>query len=178
MLRDANRRVLGDIDRLLSNSLFQSGYIEKSYYLVPEGFAIVTQMEQTFPDGRPRIGTERWSVQAAPRVEEWSLAAYLRALLTAPEGYYRVIALIVTPVRFTEASASITGQQGIALVRGGSNRPPDEIERQPVDPDVVCTALIYEFQRRQGMPDVLVPGRLDAMTHLRQSGLWAALRGN
>ena len=53
---------------------------------------------------------------------------------------------------------------------------PASIASQAYTPSVVCTALIYEFERPQGgLPALHLPSNLDAQTHLEKSGLWDGL---
>ena len=44
----------GDVDRRLSEALDANGYCERRYYAVPDGFALVTRIEQINDDGTPQ----------------------------------------------------------------------------------------------------------------------------
>jgi hypothetical protein len=156
--------------------LGRAGYVEKSYYGVPGGFALATRLEQIESDGASKPAAERWVVDA-PRPITFSLAEYLRALLTAAPGFYRVTVFIVTGVPFSQSDTRITGDTAIRWLADGLNMLPRSIAQQAYSQDVSCTALIYEFQWRDGRPAVLVPSRLDGLTHLRKSGIWVALGG-
>jgi hypothetical protein len=164
----------GNADSLISGALAATGYVERSYYAVPEGFALVTRLEQINLDGTPKDLPERWSVEA-PRLTSFSLEAYMNALFLAAPGYYRVIVFIATPVRFYQVDAHVTGATAQHWLAGGLNELPKVIASLPYTDDVTCTALIYEFRREQGKPDILVPGRLDGLTHIRRSGIASAL---
>jgi hypothetical protein len=156
------------------SALTVTGYVERSYYAVPEGFALVTRLEQINADGTPKMQPQRWSVEA-PRLASFSLSGYLSALFQAAPGYYRLIVFIVTPVPFYQVDAQITGATAERWLAGGLNKLPESIAAQPYKNDVICSALIYEFRREDGQPDVLVPGLLDGQTHMRQSGITRAL---
>jgi hypothetical protein len=167
-------RTLRDSDVLITKTLRTAGYVERSYYGVPEGFALVTQLEQINDNGTPKTLPERWSVQA-PRLTTFSFSEYLSALFSAPHGYYRVIVFIITPVPFYQVDAQVTGAIAEGWLAHGLNGLPSSIAALPYTSDVACTALVYEFQREQGQPNILVPGRLDGLTHLRKSGIAGAL---
>jgi hypothetical protein len=170
------------VDRRLRESLNAAGYAESSYYVIPNGFAVVTRLEQIEPNGRPRAGQSRWSVELT-RVYPFSLGAYLRALFTADPGYYRVIALLVTDQPFSQSQERLTRERAIEMALGGLNTLPAGIAGQPYTTAVQCTALIYEFELQRTSDSkpatrLLLPSRLDARTHLAGSGLLAALNLN
>ena len=48
------KQILHDIDRRLALALDKAGYFEKSYFSVPDGFALVTRLEQINADGTPK----------------------------------------------------------------------------------------------------------------------------
>ena len=179
--RDLPLLTFKDVDGLLTSALAANGYVEKSYYAVPLGFALVTRIEQIEIDGRPKTPPARWSANALP-LSVFSLAGYLRALFTAEPGYYRLIVLVVTSSPFAQSGERVTRAATLEWLRGGLNTLPEPIGAQPYSPEVACTALVYEFERRAGQdpdaPRVLLPSRLDAHTHLVNSGLWRMLAGS
>lgn len=176
----ASRRLdrLGDVDALLSDALEHAGYTEKSYWSVPRGFALATRLEQIDATGKPKPPPARWSAEMPRLTGGFSLGAYLRALFTAEPGYYRIVAVIVTSALFSESNQPVTSDEARAWVAKGLNALPESLASQPYGPDVVCTAMIYEFERQSGSEATpLVPSPLDAHAHLVGSGLWAALGG-
>ena len=165
-----------DVDALLGSALEKNRYFEKSYYPVPGGFAIVTRIEQIEPDGTSKKGTARWSTDYI-QPDEFSLGAYLRALFTANPGYYRMILFVVTAVPFTQSGTKLSEDESNNRLKRGYNRLPEEIGKQPFSDAIVCTALIYEFERQQDKTaELRSPSRLDARTHLEKSGIWTALQ--
>lgn len=166
---------LGDVNTRLVSALEKNGYSERNYYAVPNGFALVTRLEQIEPDGRPKADPDRWS----PNSPEFrSLGAYLRALFTANPGYYRVIVFIVTDVPFAESDKKVSEEEAIHWLHAGLNQLPQEISGRAYTKDVASTALIYEFQKEQGKDAQLdEPSRLGAHEHLTHSGIWSALGG-
>jgi len=169
-----------EIDQKLTKALEENGYIERSYFEAPTGFVLVTRLEQIEPDGRSKTPPARWSRDMPGSSSRFSLAGYLRALFTAPVGYYRIIAFVVGSTSFHEDKTTVTSGEAISwLTRGGSSLP-DSIAMLPYKSNMSCTALIYEFERQEQIKDAqfVSPGRLDAHTHFVKSGLWRALGGD
>jgi hypothetical protein len=164
-----------DVDALLSRALDHNGYVEKSYYPVPHGFALVTRFEQIDKNGKSKKPPDRWSVGRPPQFE-FTLLSYLTALLTAKSGFYRVIVFVVTSEPFSQRENRVTSDEAVRWLREGFNVLPVSVGVQPYTQDVQCTALIYEFQTSSGTgPGLVQPSHLGAATHLQQSGLWGAL---
>jgi hypothetical protein len=165
----------GEIEASLNQALSHTGYVERSYYNVPGGFAVVTRMERIYDDGRPDPAPERWQVNAA-YMHPLSLNDYVHALFSARVGYYRVLVFVVTDQPFRSGPATMTASAAQSLLVSGANVPAADVMKQPVPPNYACTALIYEFRKQeQKQPEFVVPGHLDARTHLMQAGLWLAL---
>lgn len=169
---------LGDVDAVLSEALELTGYAEKSYWAVPKGFAVATRLEQIEANGKSRPPPARWSAEMPRLTGPFSLGAYLRALFTAEPGYYRIVVFIVTEASFSEAEESISAEEARSWGAHGLKALPDSIAARAYHAGVVCTAMIYQFERRPGrQAEPLVPSPLDARAHLVQSGLWRALEG-
>jgi hypothetical protein len=171
--RDSQNSSFADIDDRLTSALDAKGYFEKSYYQVPGGFAVVTRLEQIEADGRSKTVPERWSVDP-PRLTNFSLDGY-SALFSASSGYYRIIVFIVTNVPFAQSDKRFSQQEASAWLHSGLNELPESIGLLHYPPDIACTVQIYEFMstgKKDSAPAfTLQPGRLDAHTHLLQSGL-------
>ena len=175
--KDAVLKSLGDIDAKLVSALRSNGYVERSYYAVPDGFALVTRLEQTEPDGTPKPPPGRWSLDS-PRASVFTLRDYLRALLTADPGYYRVIVFINSDVPFSQGPRQTSYGETIMWLKGGLNVLPMEIASKLYSKRFASTVLIYEFEKNQGNdPKLNQPSRLDAHAHLSKSGIWNALEG-
>jgi hypothetical protein len=159
----------------LDQAFDNTGYVEKSYFSVPGGLAVVTRMERIYADGRPESLPTRWELEqyGPPRL---SLTEYLQALFTANPGYYRVIVFVVTDHPFGAGEHSVSSDQATSWLATGFNALPEEWQAKLLPNNYTCTALIYEFLLKNGgHPAELVPSNLDAKTHLVKSGLWAAL---
>jgi len=168
---------LQNIERQISFALEGAGYFEKSYYAVPDGFAIVTRLEQINEDATSKPEPERWATKVGP-LRRFSLSAYLRALFTCNSGYFRVIVFIVTPHPFIQADIQIKKDEAIEWLYAGMDKLPRLIGMLPYTNDYSCTALIYEFEKVDATMDAIsrVPGLHTARNHLLKSKLWSKLR--
>ena len=163
----------GDVNSVLKTGLLQAGYTERSYYSVPNGFALVTRLERIERNGTP--SSNRWAIGPS-KLERFSLEAYLRALFTANPGHYRVIVFVVTDAPVTQSDQTLTRDEALKWLRSGAQSLPDEIAALPWNTQVTCTALIYEFiHEQQKDPRIQLPSEFDGMTHLTSAKLWTAL---
>ena len=166
-----------DIDTVLHLALESNGYFESSYYAVPDGFALVTRLEQIELDGSSKPDPPRWSVDPfATKGDGFSVLAYVRALFTAAPGYYRVIVFVVTPVPFGQSARTVTRSEALGWLRDGVRWLPERIAEQPYTRETRCSALIYEFEcRTNASARLLLPSRLSSRAHLVKSGIWRRL---
>lgn len=168
--------LLGDIDTRIKGALDSSEYFERSYYAVPDGFALVTHLENINPDGTPKPGDDRWAIKVGP-LRSFSLESYLKALFTSNPGFFRIIVFIVTPHPFTQSDESVSRGKAVSWLHRGSHILPQEIATQPYTDRYSCTALIYEFEKIAGedIASTVIPGKLPGRTHLERSQLWHGL---
>lgn len=169
-------------ERLLA-ALDMTGYSEHSFYALrpdpagpPDGFALVTRLEQIRPDGTPRDEPERWSAELPPR-EIFSLSDVIDALFSAPEGHYRVIVFVVTGALVVPSDEAPTRHDAGEWLGSGMARLPRALGELPWTADHACTALVYQF-RQVGAgtdPQAHPPGAPSAQKHLERTGLLRAL---
>lgn len=168
---------VSDVEKKLRDALAANGYAERSYYAVPNGFAMVTRLEQIFEDGRSKDAPERWAVDVSP-LRQFTLDTYLKALFTSNPGYYRIIVFIITPVLFETAEQQVSRDEAVKWLRKGLKELPDDVGAGQYSGSHVCTALIYEFeQTARGSPaKQRAPSRLAAKDHLEKAKLWERLK--
>ncbi len=169
----------GDVDTRLRKALEGNGYFERSYYAVPDGFALVTRIEHTNSDGTPRKGLQRWRLDV-PRLDEFSLSGYLSAVFLAPPGFYRVIVFFVTPHPVVPSQSPVMTEEIKALIGSGASRLPRATATQDASPKgypCAITVFVYEFNLRteSDQPAIVNPGQISGRTHLVGAGLWTAL---
>jgi hypothetical protein len=170
---------LGAVADHLEAALQSQGYTQLSYYGVPEGFALVTQVEQITEDGRPAPPPGRWEAALQPvSLANFSVENYLKALVMARRGYYRIIVFVATPQPFAEdVRRRLSRDEADNLFHGGLSKLPATLRSVAYGADCNLTALIYEFEQQ-------VPGRpartrdsspVTGEMHLKQAMILAAL---
>ncbi|MEL6863642.1 MAG: hypothetical protein AAFP19_04450 [Bacteroidota bacterium] len=169
-------KTLYEVDIILSTALEKSGYLEHSYFQVPNGFALVTRIEQINSDASPKEDPTRWEL-SGDQSDAFSLKDYIRALFTAPEGYFRVLVFIVTDQGFVQSEESVNRAQTMHWLKKGYNRLPSSFKAKSFTEDHACSALIYEFSK-QGNSDPIFanPSIHQGRTHLIKSNLWHFLQ--
>ncbi len=173
--RPGQSHLLGDVDKVLSDALTACGYLEKSYYGAPNGFAIVTRLERIEPNGAPMPGDLRFGPE--PMEFPDSLREFIRVLFVPKPGYYRIIVFVVTSEAFDSSRTDLPEGDAIKWLNGGSNRLPSSVASEPWTPEHDCTALIYEYEQQdRGRPvERNVKSRLTCKDHLTKAGLWSVL---
>lgn len=161
---------LGDVAERLAGALHAAGYESPAYYSAPGGYAMVARLEQIEPDGTPKPVPMRWSAEL-PRREVFTLGDYFRALFEAPQGHYRVIVFVVSDQPFTTARGGASHAEAEAWLHGGLNVLPAAIAALPLDPQHICTALIYQFRKQgfQGEPVGVLDGAPAASLQLQRT---------
>ena len=101
---------LADVADRLERALNEAKYPRWSYSSVPNGFALVSQMEQIKSDGTPSPEPARWSTDM-PWVTNMTLLEFIKALANAQPGYYRVIVFIVTNQPWSRTGERPTGEE-------------------------------------------------------------------
>ncbi len=168
---------LHDVKWIISNTLNSCMYYEKSYHAIIDGFALVTRIEQINENGTSKKKPdERWGLKTK-KLSEFTLHNYIKALFTPNIGYYRVIVFIVTPHAFSQINKSVSRDQALSWLNSGSTNLPALIGNLEFTEEYVCTALVYEFEHLDVEKEAIIkrPGRLPAITHLEESGIWDSL---
>jgi hypothetical protein len=165
---------LKDVESALGAAFTKCGYGEKSFYAVPDGFAMASRLEQFNADGSS-AGADRWSSETAP-IKSFSIESYLRALFGARAGHFRVVVFVITNHPFEQTEERVKPDDAKAWVRRGALELPKKIGDREYTDDYACTALIYEFETLGGGEARFVePSEITGRMHLERSGLLAAL---
>lgn len=165
----------GDVAGRMEQALADNGYTHIAYYAVPDGFAMVTQIERISPDAAP-AAEQRWSTQIDPvTLIPFSLEAYLKALLGKDGDLFRILVFTFTPTPFAVSDKKVDPAEAFAWVDKGISALPEQLASLPYDPKAVCTALIYEFKISSLGPAVHRPSAYDGLQHLRAAGILGEL---
>jgi hypothetical protein len=143
------------------------------YLAVPNGFALVTQIERIDLNGNPR--QPRFGTQL-PSLADMSFVEFLFALGKAPPGYYRVFVFVATDVPFNQSEERVDEKEAQRWMRAGLTQLPPDIGSMPYGPRYRTTALIYEFSKAAKKPAALVaPSKASASAHLQKARIWEGL---
>jgi len=138
-----------------------------------KGFAVIGRMEHIKDNGTP--DDPRFSL-GAQRNRKFDLGAYLKALIFATPGRYRVIVIAITPEVIRQYGKSPTAAQLETLLHEGASDLPDPMRGHAIG-RIRPEALIYEFHRRDAHSEpVLVNSNrttLSAVDHLAGAGIWS-----
>lgn len=169
-------RTLGDVNTRLRQALQSNGYEQRSYFQVPGGFALVTQLEQFKTDGSPKTGANRWKDYPVQENFEgvWD---YLKSLVMATPGNFRLFVFVVTDQPYGQSSKRVGKQEAVGWLSSGLNRLPAKIAEMPLNKQHYLDVLVYEFEAQQGTKICTQkwPAILNAQTHLQKTGIARAL---
>ncbi|MBK7938347.1 MAG: hypothetical protein IPJ82_15255 [Lewinellaceae bacterium] len=171
-------KTLGETDRKIRSALNAKGYTQYSYFSVPGGFAIVTQLEQyNGEDGSSRNDRTRWLDYPA-RDNFNGVMDYLKSLVMPQKGHFRLFVFIVTNQPFGGGANRVSKAQATAWLSQGFNKLPGSLAKVPFSSDYNVTALVYEFEvpETNRKPIQRCPSPLfDARTHLLKVGILTGL---
>lgn len=172
---------MGDIKEIIVKALDASGYLEKSYYKVPQGFAIATRLEQIYEDGSPKPDSIRWSSELKIGDKSASFfSTWLKAIFDTNEGHFRVIVFVVAPKIISSFSQKMPRKKAKGLVRQGSLALPSSYADKPNHANLVFTALIYEYKLLESEKQARIIDQSEVLgiTHLEKAGVWQVLLSN
>jgi hypothetical protein len=169
---------LNKVDTILSKALYETGYYEKSYFSVPNGFALVTRIEKINEDGTSKEPPERWEVSV--NSNRFKIESFVKALFLENKGYFRVIAFIITDKSFSASTKEINKEDAMAWLNKGNLTLPDIIGSKEFTKKYQVIALIYEFEKTESSSTAFLsdPSNLNGITHLDKSKILAWLQLN
>jgi hypothetical protein len=170
----AGAATLRDIDKNIRRVLDNKGYTQRAYFSVPNGFAIVTQLEQyNGVDGTCRYDKTRW-FDYPSREKFDGMMSYIKSFFFPNKGYFRLFAFIATNQPFNSTGKRVTKEEATAWLNLGFNKLPNDIANMPVTEGYNVTCLIYEFEVPESnrRPNQVCPSpRFNAQTHLVRAGI-------
>lgn len=174
----ANCATIGSVDKKLRQALIDCGYSQHSYYAVPGGFALVTQFESFNDDGTSKKGPARWS-ESLKDNSDFSLKNFLKNLVNAKKGFYRIFVFIFSDEIITSSSKKVGVNEARGWLESGANKIPKSLSDYVYNKeDYNMEAFVYEFKKNEN--DTLAyqvnPSRLSAQDHLNKSNILNKLK--
>lgn len=161
---------LYEVSELIEGALKKSGYYEKSYYKIPNGFALVTRMEKMKVDGSPAEDSERWDINSESTGSSFSLLSYFKSLFVADDGSYRIIVFLITPENMRQTEEVMTMEAAKKYLTKGYNRLPNHFKTIPFTEDYSVSALIYEWYKVEHEdPIFMEPSKFLGQYHLAKN---------
>jgi hypothetical protein len=169
----SNCHLLGDAGNIIYNAITSStcNYEDVGYYAIPDGFVVVTKVEEINDDATSVSGRNRF---AEGQYQSMSILDFF-----APrKGYFRVFAFLVTDVPFNATSTPVTAGNALEWIRLAANILPDAIKNKPFKPGYNCTVIVYEFKSEDANTHLspLQSPRFSAQTHLQRSHISESLQ--
>ena len=176
---DGRLRTLGDLANAITRAMSECGYAGFRFYSVPGGFGIITPLEEVRDNGSRLPISERTSIEAPPH-SEFDPLWYLRALIGGRVGYYRLLAIIVTPHDLIFDRTEPTSDDAKRLATGSRVVLPQTAQYQPIVRGTRAFAVIYEFSSRdiEKSAQLVRPSHVSASHYLQVDNLWLALLRN
>ncbi|MES2276661.1 MAG: hypothetical protein V4592_11615 [Bacteroidota bacterium] len=157
---------LKDVNRILLSAINKCGYDDHSYYAIPNGFALVTKIEEINSDGTSVAGDARFSLNVHDKMSVFNF-------FVARKGYFRVFAFIVTNEAFKPTNDVVNQQMAEDWVESGSNMLPAQIGAKKFTEDYACSVIVYEFNAPDANKklNLVIPAKLSAKVHLVKSNI-------
>jgi hypothetical protein len=164
---------LGHVANLLMSALKDARYPNYSFLAVPNGFALVAQLEQIRQDGT--VTPDRWD-DGLPSMATMGFAEFVAALFRAPTGHYRVIAFIVTDVPWQQNAPRPSEEQAQLWLSTGLTSLPAAVRDIRYTADYLSTALVYQFTKDGSGARFVDVSPADTLVHLEKAGLLQTIR--
>jgi hypothetical protein len=167
---------LGDVAGKLEMALKSRGYYYRKFMSVPNGFALVTQMEQYRSDFTCWPDEKRWST--VPVHESFKgFVNYISRLVYGEKALYRVFVFVVTNRGYGIDGAKVTKDEAAKWFNRARSCLPASIADDPFSSDYYVDALVYEFVVPQSnrVASQRCP-TIDTEKHLRNAGILDALK--
>jgi len=173
-----DKPIVGQLARQVEVMLNKEGYNALRYFRFQNhGFAIATPVEQ-FDEttGYHVSGSRRFVASLTNRPQISGLLDYLRRVTTGKQGQYRMFVILATNERYEYSDDRISDKEWEYITQAGVDSLSNDILNGEWNSDVRVKLLVYEFEKRAGIPADPASAPQDAEWHFKASGLLAAAR--
>lgn len=133
-----------ELDAKLRSALKENGYRANKYLFVENGFALITQLEQTDEMGVSVPEPNRWITEVY-QAKKFSIREFFKLLFTAKPGHYRTFVFIVTTDYFKYSEETTSKDDIENLYIEGSPVLPSAIGDMSFTKDHKVYLNVYEF---------------------------------
>lgn len=168
---------LKDVDNKITAALRALDYETHSYYYAPNGFALLTPIEQIRSDGTALEGVERW--QDFPAGSDFEgILAYLASLVQPQHGYFRLFVFVVADRPIRNSGGDMGADEAKEWLKDGGGWLPPEIGNRLLTANHKISVYIYEFKAPESTKIIAeeCDPFLTIREHLNRSGLQITLR--
>jgi len=175
------------INKFFVKALKENGYNEFSYFYSTgpngdtDGFVLVSGLEQIMFNGQPESEEFRWPLTDTVGFSNgFSIENYFGMMNSGNPGYYRCFVFIVTKnnLEFDE-SENLSVKNLYSYTNTGALSLSDEFLNTRINPTKYnYISLVYHFRKNEGTKEseLLLPGHLNSLSHLKSSGLWQSMK--
>lgn len=163
---------LTDVNQWLCRTLESRRYWSRSYHYLPNGFALVTRLEQYNADGTCMPDDDHRWVDYPVGNTSSGILDYLYTLFVPRKGYFRIFVFAVTDRPEGSSGATIERQQAQKWLEASSSLPFD-IGKHPVSERHFVEVLVYEFETSDSnlRPKPRCSGAKPCRVHIERAGL-------
>jgi hypothetical protein len=164
---------IGTISNDLESILKENGYERFSYYHIPLGIAMVTELERITSDGAPH--PERWKFGDLKLTTEYfDFTTFLKRFVGVDSGLYRVLVFIISydrlNIEFKQSEQSTQFIQN--LPKKGALMLPREFAPLKFEDTMKLSLVIYELELKQTKTEAeFIVSGLQIRDHLLKTGL-------
>ncbi len=171
-------KTVGAVAEALHAELNRAGFFEVRYWGAPNGFALVTRMEQIDEKGKPVTNSRSLRSPSADQLTRGGIVDALyeggKALISSPLRELRILLFVVTDdtglVR--HPPVSMTPQVGELWNTGGSFVLSKIDSLVHMKRDHLAAIFVYEFRKdKNGNPVLLKKSTRSIDDHIKESGL-------
>ncbi|MEO1257802.1 MAG: hypothetical protein AAFZ15_03365 [Bacteroidota bacterium] len=166
-----------DVDELIQRALINAGFQQWGYYMVNNGFAVITQVEQFDKDHEEALSlSEQYRWRDVPPEENISnILSFFKGYLWPRNGYFRFFVFVVSdrPVPKKKSDINISPPYVENLMKTGFTSLTKEVAGIPFTESHHVTILVYEMEvlestrlGNENTPPMFQPG-----THLKGAGI-------
>jgi hypothetical protein len=165
---------VGSLSNNLESILVDRGYERFSYYNIPLGIAMVTQLERIEEDGTPFPHPERWKYgDMSLSIENFSFASFLARFMGVDVGNYRVLIFVIADdnIILNPSGDTPTTSFVESVASDGALILPSKLYSYPFENAMRLSLFVYEVEKKQTNEVEISDLNIHVKEHLTKSGI-------